>query len=319
MQRIAVLAFFSLTLLAAGFLFTGCGATDSSSGGSGDGQKWVATTGHVYDALSRISEGTEVEIKLLCGPGIDPHSYAASTSDVKSMAGADAIFFNGFHLEARLHELLHHEFADKSWSMASVFPKEARLDWVEDGEIDPEAPFDPHIWNHLPAWATCVKELTEKVAEIDPKNADTYSKNGEKYVAEIKAIHETAKAKFESIPKETRVLVSAHDAFNYFAKVYGFETVAVLGIGNDAEADVKTMRDVSKTICDRKVPVIFLETITNPKVTEALQESCAARDWSVKIAEQPLYSDDLGSEAPQNTFLGAFESNVNLIAESLGE
>ncbi|MEC9117122.1 MAG: zinc ABC transporter substrate-binding protein, partial [Planctomycetota bacterium] len=147
MQRIAVLAFFSLTLLAAGFLFTGCGATDSSSGGSGDGQKWVATTGHVYDALSRISEGTEVEIKLLCGPGIDPHSYAASTSDVKSMAGADAIFFNGFHLEARLHELLHHEFADKSWSMASVFPKEARLDWVEDGEIDPEAPFDPHIWN----------------------------------------------------------------------------------------------------------------------------------------------------------------------------
>ena len=188
--------------------------------------------------------------------------------------------------------------------MASVFPKEARLDWVEDGEIDPEAPFDPHIWNHLPAWATCVEELTEKVAEIDPKNADTYSKNGEKYVAEIKAMHETAKAKFESIPKETRVLVSAHDAFNYFAKVYGFETVAVLGIG---------------TICDRKVPVIFLETITNPKVTEALQESCAARDWSVKIAEQPLYSDDLGSEAPQNTFLGAFESNVNLIAESLGE
>ena len=81
---------------------------------------------------------------------------------------------------------------------------------------------------------------------------------------------------------------------------------------------MKTMREVATTVCDRKVPVIFLETITNSKVTEALQEACAARDWSVRIAEQPLYSDDLGSEPPHDTFLGAFKSNVNLIADSLG-
>ena len=115
------------------------------------------------------------------------------------------------------------------------------------------------------------------------------------------------------------MIVSAHDAFNYFAKVYGFESMAVLGIGNDAEADVKTMREVAERVSERKVPVIFLENITNPRVTTALKEACEARKWSVKIAEQPLYSDDLGSEPPTNTFLGAFESNVNLIAESLGQ
>lgn len=314
MLRLVVLLSFLVVLVV-----SGCGPASDSNGQNNGTQRWVATTGHIHDALTRISAGTDVEIKLLCGPGIDPHSYAASTSDVRAMAEADAIFFNGFHLEARLHDLLHHEFKDKAWSMASVFPVRERLDWKEDGEIDKDAPFDPHIWNHLPAWAACVEELIEQVAKIDPKNADVYRENGKAYVAEIKSMHETAIERFAAIPEDQRVLVSAHDAFNYFAKVYGFETVAVLGVGNDSEADVKTMRDVAKTICDRRVPVIFLETITNPKVTEALQESCAARDWSVKIADQPLYSDDLGSNAPHDTFLGAFESNVDLIAKSLGK
>lgn len=307
-------------ILATIFSICGCGGL-GPAGASGDAttsRRWVATTGHLNDALKRISAGTDVEIKLLCGPGVDPHSYAASPGDVAAMTEADAIFYNGFHLEAKLHDLLHHEFAGKSWSMASAFPEQARLDWGEDGEIDPEAPFDPHIWNHLPAWSTCVSKLVDRLVEIDPENAETYRTNGEEYIAEIDAMHARAIERFESIPKEKRVIVSAHDAFNYFAKVYGFESVAVLGVGNDAEADVLTMREVAETVSERRIPVIFLETITNPRVTEALQEACAARDWSVEIAEQPLYSDDLGSEPPQNTFLGAFESNVNLIAESLG-
>lgn len=298
-------------------LHTGCTGTWAESGNTSDGQQWVATTGHIADALRAISSGTDSEVTALCGPGMDPHSYAASTSDISRMIKADAIFYNGFHLEAKLHELLHDEFGDKSWSMASAFPEEAKLDWEEDGEIDSEAPFDPHIWNHLPAWAECVEELINQVCKIDPENAATYKSNGAAYVADIRAMHEKAVEQFSAIPKESRILVSAHDAFNYFAKVYDFETVAVLGIGNDAEADVKTIREVATKVCEKKVPVIFLESITNPKVTQALQEACEARQWKVEIAEQPLYSDDLGSEPPCNTFLGAFASNVQLLHRSL--
>ena len=282
-------------------------------------QSWVATTGHIADALRKISAGTNVEIKQLCGPGVDPHSFSASTNDVQAIASANAVFFNGFHLEARLHDLLEHEFGDKSWAMANAFPSDARLDWVEDGQIDPVAPFDPHIWNHLPGWSKCVEGLTAEVCEVDPANAELYQKNGQAYIAEILATHQQAVEEFELIPEERRVLVSAHDAFNYFANVYGFESVAVLGIGNDAEADVKTIREVAKTVCDRKVPVIFLENITNPKVTAALQEACQAQNWQVKIAEQPLYSDDLGVEPPTDTFLGAFTTNVELISKSLNQ
>ena len=280
-------------------------------------QSWVATTGHIADALREISAGTNVNIKTLCGPGVDPHSYNASTNDVQAIANADAVFFNGFHLEARLHHLLETEFGDKSWAMAAAFPADARLDWVEDGQIDPEAPFDPHIWNHLPGWSKCVEGLLARVCEVNPNNAEIYKKNGQGYVDEILTVHQKAVKEFEPISQERRVLVSAHDAFNYFANVYGFDAIAVLGIGNDAEADVKTIREVAKTVCDRKVPVIFLENITNPKVTAALQEACAAQDWQVEIADQPLYSDALGVAAPTDTFLGAFITNVELISKSL--
>lgn len=298
-------------------LLVGCHNGSTDSNGSASGPQWIATTGHIDDALRRITDGTDVNIRLFCGPGVDPHSFSASTRDVQAMENADAIFYNGFHLEAKLHDLLHHRYGDKSWSMSNAFPEDARLDWEEDGQVDPDAPYDPHIWNHLPAWSECVAGLIDRLCEIDPANADTYRTNGDAYLAEINQTHQWAIEQFESIPKSKRLLVSAHDAFNYFARVYEFETVAVLGIGNDAEADVKTMRDVATTVCDRKVPVIFLETITNPKVSEALQEACQARDWSVQIADQPLYSDDLGPKPPHDTFLGAFKSNVELITSSL--
>lgn len=299
-------------------LSTGCRPADTPSGDTDSNQlKFVVTTGHIHDALTRITEGTDVELKLFCGPGVDPHSFSASTGDVKAMEAADAIFYNGFHLEAKLTDLLHGRYADKSWSMASAFPETERMDWKEDGEVDPEAPFDPHIWHHLESWAECTRALAAKVGEIDPANADLFQENGERYVTEILELHEWTKGKLSELPEDRRFLVSAHDAFNYFARAYGLETVAVLGVGNDPEADIQTMREVSQLISDRKVPVIFMESITNPKVTAALKEACESKGWNVEIADSRLYSDDLGEAAPHDTFLGAFRANVENIYGSL--
>ncbi len=307
-------------LLTVGLLTAGCGQSDKQSKLSpalGEKEILVATTGHIADALRRITDNHE--IVQLCGPGVDPHSYSASTKDVQAISDAKAVFFNGFHLEARLHDVLEDKFADKCWAMASAFPPEARLDWVEEGKVDPEAPFDPHIWNHLPGWSECVKGLTAKLCELDPDNAAEYQTRGDVYVDEITTAHEAAVEKFSTLSENQRVLVSAHDAFNYFAAVYDFEPIAVLGIGNDAEADVKTIREVAVTVCEKKVPAIFIENITNPKVTAALQEACQAKGWEVRIAEKPLYSDDLGVDPPLDTFLGTFNHNVDLITESLSE
>lgn len=299
-------------------LLAGCNSPDGdSSAPAGSGLKLVATTGQINAALEQLTSGTDASITLFCGPGVDPHSFSASTKDVQAMIDSDIIFYNGFHLEARLTEHLHGSFEEKAWSMASAFPENFRLDWVEDGEINADAPFDPHIWNHLPAWAECVKAMAVRLGETDSKNAETYTTNANAYVAKVIETHQWAEEKLAALPTDRRIIVSAHDAFNYFAKVYNMETLAVLGIGNDPEADIKTMRTVAETICDKKIPAIFMESITNPKITQALQEACQARDWNVEMVSQPLYSDDIGETAPQNTFLGAFRSNVDIIFESL--
>jgi len=300
----------------------GCSEAESSranivKGPPSGGLTLIATTGQVNAALQALTRGTGAKIKLFCGPGVDPHSFSASTRDIQAMKNCDAIIYNGFHLEARLDEHLHHTFGDKSWSMASVFPEENRLDWVEDGEADPNAPFDPHIWNHLPGWSKCVQGLAEHLMEIDPDHKDAYQKNLESYSTKIDTAHQWASEQLASIPQQRRYIVSAHDAFNYFAKVYSMQTLAPLGVGNDAEADIQTMSNVAAEISQKKVPVIFLEAITNPKVSKALQEACQSRGWEVKIVSQQLYSDDLGESAPQNTFLGAFRSNVEIMVENL--
>ncbi len=306
-----VLALASLTVS------SGCGKSKRRAENISRPMNLIATTGQINSALSAITAGTGTTIKLFCGPGVDPHSFSASTNDIQAMKDADAIFYNGFHLEARLHEHLHDLFSDKAWAMSSAFPEDARLDWIEDGQQDPDAPYDPHIWNHLPGWQVCVQGLTEKLIELQPKNAETFRANSETYIQTIQKTHQWATDALKPIPAERRFIVSAHDAFNYFAKVYNMQTMAVLGIGNEAEADIKTMQEVADMIVEKKVPVIFLEAITNPKVSVALKEACEAKDWKVEIVQQQLYSDDLGEKAPQNDFLGAFRSNVEIIVENL--
>ncbi|MGD2017824.1 MAG: zinc ABC transporter substrate-binding protein [Planctomycetota bacterium] len=290
-----------------------CGEPSRSS----DRPLIVVTTGQVHDAVVALVEGLDVDLKLLCGPGVDPHGYGASTRDVLAMDAAALVVFNGFHLEAQLSEVLEREaIATKSWSMASAFPVERRLGWVEDGEAT--AGVDPHIWNDLAGWSRCVEGLAEELAARFPEDAAQVLANAQRYGAELQQVDAWAAVALAALPESRRVLVSGHDAFNYFARNYGLETLAILSVGNDPEADLRTMREVAERVVEREVPVVFLESITNPRLTEALLEACEARGWSARIASEPLYSDDLGAEAPADTFLGAFRSNVETIVRALG-
>ncbi|MDG1049212.1 MAG: zinc ABC transporter substrate-binding protein [Planctomycetota bacterium] len=290
----------------------------SDAGGTSGVPLVVVTTGQIHDATRALVEGVEVELKLLCGPGVDPHSYGASTGDVLAMDRAKLIVFNGFHLEAQLAELLEREaIAEKAWSMAGAFPAERRLSWSEDG-VETDG-FDPHIWNDLRGWSVSVEALSTELAELFPAEAQRIAANSERYVTEVTEMDAWAREELARLPESRRVLVSGHDAFSYFARNYGLETVAILGVGNDPEADLKSMRLVAEQVVAKKVPAVFLESVTNPRLTQALIEACEARGWSTRIADDPLYSDDLGVEAPVDTFLGAFRANVMAISSALGE
>ncbi|MCA8955371.1 MAG: zinc ABC transporter substrate-binding protein [Planctomycetes bacterium] len=279
----------------------------------------VATTGHIHDALTQLTAGSDVQLVRLCGPGVDPHSFRASTHDVHEMQAARLIVFNGFHLEAQLQPLLEGAMAHKSWAMAGAFPEPARRAWLEDGRSDvtPTRRVDPHIWNDLPGWAACVRALAARLGEVSERHRDLFRRNGERYAAAILEAHRWAGTLLAEVPVGRRYLVSGHDAFQYFAHAYGLRTLAVLGIGNDAEPDIASIRAVVEQICAHRVPVIFLESITNPKLSVALQEACQARGHRVEIAAQRLYSDDLAPTPPRNTFLGAFRGNVEVIHAAL--
>ena len=139
----------------------GCGG---ASGGT-DVPLVVVTTGQIHDAARAMVEGVPVQLKLLCGPGVDPHSYGASTRDVLAMDRAELIIFNGFHLEAQLSELLEREaIAEKSWSMAGASPTDRRLGWSDEG--GEAGSFDPHIWNDLEGWSICVEALSLELAKL---------------------------------------------------------------------------------------------------------------------------------------------------------
>ncbi len=311
-RRVSLLGLGLVTSL----LAAGCSGDDADGGGH---PLVIATTGHIHDALVNLTEGLPIELRLLCGPGVDPHSYAATTGDVSDMQRARAIVYNGFHLEAQLGEILEQgPMSGRSWAMASAFPVSRVLDWVEDGEIDPGAPHDPHIWNHLAGWSESVEGLVSHMATLFPEHAEVIVDRGATYVDEIRAADAWAREALSVLPVERRVLVSGHDAFNYFAVAYDFDTHAVLGVGNDPEADIRTMQEIAQICADKKVPVIFLESITDPKVTQALEEACRGRGWTTAIADEPLYSDDLGEGAPVDTYLGAFRTNVERIVSGLG-
>lgn len=305
----------STALLSAVFVcltwLTGCGGEASADGKLA----MVATTGHIHDALQQITAGAEdrVSLTLIYAPGTDPHTDAPSGKDIEALEDAKAIFYNGLHLEAPLSQLLTVEYADKSFEMASAFPESTRL---ESGDEDEKKRFDPHIWNHLVGWAGCVEALAERVAELDPEEADRYRKQGKAYADELRKADAWAAEQLAAIPAERRFLVSTHDAFNYFAHPHELKTLSPLGISTDKQPSVAEMSEVVDLVIDNKVPVIFVESGTSSDVIRAIQEACSDKGWDVKVAAKELFADTLG-EPPYDTFLKAFRSNVEVISGAL--
>jgi manganese/zinc/iron transport system substrate-binding protein len=267
-----------------------------------------ATTGHVGDAVARVAP--DADLFVLVGPGSDPHTYEASTRDIDRMRDSDIVFWNGLHLEAQMQDAIR-SLGDAQLELGEEIPESMLLPWEDDL-------FDPHIWNSTEIWSLVVEAIADKLSELDPDNSEAYMQNAAEYVAEISAADEYAREALSAIPEENRVLVSGHDAFNYFAEAYGFQALAIEGISTEDEASLQDLRDLADYIVENNVIAIFYENITNPQATVALQEAVAAQGYSVAISEEELYSDSLGDAPPLDTYLGTFMHNVDAIADTLG-
>ncbi len=306
-----------LTFLLSLFLYR-CGGQELGAFNEKKSQyilKVVATTGMIGDMIKNIG-GDRIHVTVLCGPGIDPHTYKPTLRDVRNMRQADLVFYNGLHLEANLIDFLRTDLAEKAIQVTKDIPKSMLLDWFEDERAEGH---DPHIWNNLPAWALTTETVAKALSKKDPEHTDLYRKNGVLYAQKVMDLHQYAKRELAKLPKGNRVLVSGHDAFQYFAKSYGLQSIALMGVSTVAETGTREIRDIVNRIIKDEIKVVFTENILNNKGMQAIQKAVEANGKTVRLSETELYSDALGRLRPVNTYLGMIKHNVDTILRELGD
>jgi len=274
----------------------------------------VATTGMVADLVSSVV-GRHGTVTSLMGRGADPHLFKPTRNDVRRLLDADLIFASGLMLEHRMEETLEQmEHSGKPVFAVTDGLERARL-------IQPEGldgVYDPHVWMDVALWADCADYVAETLSESDPEHKEEYRANATKYQQQLRELDEYVRRVIESIPAEQRVLVTAHDAFEYFSRRYQIEVRSVQGVSTESEAGVQDINLLVDFLVERKIPAVFVETSVNPKHLTAVQEGCQARGFAVRIGGE-LYSDAMGSEGTyEGTYIGMIDANATTIAVALG-
>lgn len=297
----------------AALVFTGCASGSAQEAGGDDQLTVYATTGYLADAVENIAP--DAEVTTMVGPGGDPHTYQPSTQDIQTIEAADVVLWNGLHLEAQMIDLLEAQ-GDRQLAVADQLPEDLLLSWPEtDDEGNPL--HDPHVWNSPEAWSIVVDHVAEKLGDIDPENAEDYQANAEDYQQDIADTAQEVETLLADIP-EPRMLITGHDAFNYFGDTYDLEVHATDYVSTDAALSAGELSGLADVIADNEVPVIFQDNQANPQAITSLQEAVQQRDWDVEVSDAELYADSLGSEDGVETYLGVFEHNATAIADALG-
>lgn len=274
----------------------------------------VATTGMIADVVRRVG-GERVEVRQLLGQGVDPHLYKATRSDIAAMLNADITFYNGLLLEGKMTDA----FVRVATSGKPVF---AVTELIEESHlIEPagaEGHFDPHVWMDPQAWAKAVEVVRDKLAARDPEAAPAYAANAAALLDEFRRLDAYAEKAVASVPAGRRVLVTAHDAFGYFGKRYGFEVLGIQGLSTESEAGLKQIEQLVEMLAARRIPAVFVESTIPDRSVRALVAGAAARGHAVVIGGE-LYSDAMGAPGTyEGTYVGMIDHNVTLIARALG-
>ena len=273
----------------------------------------VATTTMLAD-LATVIGGDRVEVVGLMGPGIDPHLYQASAGDVSKMQEADVVIYNGLHLEGKMGEI----FEQLTSQNKTVICIEDGLDKskILPSEDEPGV-YDPHIWFDASIWKDAAEFVAERLSAADAEGASQYRENAAMYLNELEEVETYIRGRVQEIPEESRVLVTAHDAFQYFGKAYGVEVRGLQGISTEAEAGTADVSALADFITEKKIKAIFVESSVPTKTIEALQSAVKAKGFEVAIGGE-LFSDSIGDKGTEaGTYIGMMKTNIDTIVDAL--
>ncbi|WP_341861243.1 zinc ABC transporter substrate-binding protein [Gymnodinialimonas sp. 57CJ19] len=273
----------------------------------------VATTGMIADTARQVG-GDLVTVQALMGPGVDPHAYRQTRSDIVATARADMVLWHGLYLEAQMEEFLL-ELANTNTviPVADALPRDILL-----GSADYADRFDPHVWMDPAIWSDVVQTIEGVLTEALPDDSASIAANAATLQAEIDALITYSDAALASVPESARVLLTAHDAFNYFGAAYGFEVIGIQGISTESEAGLQRIGELVNLLVTRDIGAVFVESSVSDRNIRALIEGAAARGHEVVIGGE-LFSDAMGEDGTyEGTWIGIIDHNVTTIVRALG-
>jgi manganese/zinc/iron transport system substrate-binding protein len=273
----------------------------------------VTTTSQIAD-MARNVAGERATVTALMGEGVDPHLYRQTRADVAKLRNADLVLFNGLYLEAGLEDfLLELGRQQPVIALAERLPAERLL--ADENYPDKH---DPHVWMDVSLWASLVDELEEILAEADPEGADLFAANADAYRGELEALDSYVRDSIASIPPNARVLITAHDAFNYLAAAYDIEVMGIQGLSTESEAGLARIGELVDLLVEREIGAVFVESSVADRNIRALIEGAAARGHAASIGGE-LFSDAMGApDTYEGTYLGMLDHNATVITRALG-
>ena len=275
----------------------------------------VASTTQIADFARQVA-GDRAEVKSILAPGADPHTYQPTPNDVQIVLGADLCIENGLHLEG------------KSWMATLAKDANKPIVTATDGinlltvNEGGEQIADPHAWFSPRNAAVYVNNIVRGLSQIDPANKAEYEARATLFLQQLRVLDSWVREQINKIPADRRILVTTHDAFNYFCSEFklnannNFLSIAPVGWSTGAEVGAgitpERRRKVVQSIKEAGTPAIFVETTINPKQIREI-----AKETGVKIGGA-LYSDSMGPEGSAGeTYIGMMRENVLLIVNAL--
>ncbi len=266
--------------------------------------KLVATASMISDIAQNIV-GDKFEVTTIVPIGKDPHTYEPTPGDATTVAYADVIFKNDLTFEGWLLKLI-----ENSGTKANVVKVTEGVEVIESLTYSNSA--DPHAWMNASNGIIYAENITKAMVEYDVVNKDFYEKNFEAYRKKLQELDQYIQEQIKTIPEQQRILITSHDAFQYYGRKYGIRLESILGTSTDAQAQTSDYTKVDKVIRESGVPAVFIESTVNPKM---LQQLASSNDITIGGS---LYSDSIGnkdSDAP--SYLAMLKYNTDVIVKAL--
>jgi manganese/zinc/iron transport system substrate-binding protein len=270
----------------------------------------VATTTMIADLAGHLC-GDRMHVEGLMRTGEDPHIYEPKPMDARLISKARLVLTNGLHLEGTLEDIIRNNLAEGA--VLQHLAEDEKIKAIESQQYQ-GAP-DPHCWFSIPYYKVYVERALQALIQVDPEGEQLYRANTGQYLSRLDSLDSYARERFSRIPPEKRVLVTGHDAFQYFGREYGIKVRGVIGISTEQEPRPQDIESLIAQIKENDIPAIFIETSVSSTLNNLVRKISEKTD---AVIGGTLYSDSLGEpDGPAGTYIDMFGYNVETIVTAL--